>query len=404
VPSLFLVPAGTAGNYIGNGGGIWASALAAIIGVKTYETTTSCSSDPPGWPAAVTLDEQLAVAFNRIGSPEWLSAFGKLNQMLDNVLWYVLCECTGASTPAQPPFPPPPSGAPTPGPPLLTPSSRLCVQATPPITSAVADPETSLGALDVSPQLLPYLGTRSVITDVRGFNTVAYVAPNPMPAYARVVADFYPGSVQGVNFWVRSGGVYGTAGALSVFNSAPGASLHQDSGLQPVPAGDRWAITLAAQSGPGVTGPANVCVEIYGTANPTGLNCCPPDPELMGLLQQIVGTLTPLQRYRQPFAYVTGAAHSGLTGTGSVAIPRCLGIDVTVTAYPSTNYVSGGNPPYIYDLGWISVSEVGGMIQEKRLSQQHYTWLPEYMALADHFNYFLKPGVTITATELYAEP
>jgi hypothetical protein len=141
----------------------------------------------------------------------------------------------------------------------------------------------------------------------------------------------------------------------------------------------------------------------YGAANPSGLTCCPPDPTTQALLRQILGTLVPLQRYQQPFAVVPGATHGGLTGTGAIAIPQCVGVAISVTAYPASNFVSDGNPPYVWDMGWISVSETGGMIIEKRLSQTSYTWLPEHMALADHFNYFLRPGVTISVQELYAE-
>jgi hypothetical protein len=100
---------------------------------------------------------------------------------------------------------------------------------------------------------------------------------------------------------------------------------------------------------------------------------------------------------------VRGAAHSNISGTVSTPIPQCIGIDVQVTASPPNTVYSPGNPPYAFDWGWMSVSEVGGMLQEKRIAQQHFTWLPTDCQLADHFNLFLKPGVTVTWTELYAE-
>jgi hypothetical protein len=403
VSPLFLVPAGAAANYIGNAGGVWASVLAAVIGAKTYDAATHCSTDPPGWPAAFTANEMLDLTLNILGTADWISGAAKVNQILDNVLWYLLCECTGAATPAQPAFPPAPAGLPTPGAATLTPSSRLCVTVTPPLTGAGWRDETSQGAADLSPGLLPNLGAQSTLVSFGGFNTVGYATPSPLPTYVRTTADFTSSTRESFSFWIGSAGSYGTNGALTHDNAGHAGVYHADSGLVALPAGTNWAITAATQSGSGTPAPATYCVEIYGAANPSGLTCCPPDPTTQALLRQILGTLVPLQRYQQPFAVVPGATHGGLTGTGAIAIPQCVGVAISVTAYPASNFVSDGNPPYVWDMGWISVSETGGMIIEKRLSQTSYTWLPEHMALADHFNYFLRPGVTISVQELYAE-
>lgn len=112
---------------------------------------------------------------------------------------------------------------------------------------------------------------------------------------------------------------------------------------------------------------------------------------------------TLLQRYRLPFAYIVGALHSGLTDTGSFSIPRLIGMKIDVTERPAGVIVLPGNPAYEKDLGWLSVSDPDGMIQEIRLAREQITWFPELMSTATRFNYFLMPGVTVRASELEAE-
>lgn len=404
VPATFLVPAGAAANYIGNAGGVWASVIAAAIGVKTYDAVNACTSDPPGWPTPLTTDEVFDLTIWAIGTADWASGIAKLNQILDNVLWYALCECTGAATPAQPTFPAPPANVPTSGPTGSVPSSRLCVDVLTPVCGPSADPETSLGALDISPQVLPYIGAMSVINDIRGIPTVRYVSPSPSPTLIRTTIDGTGTAVQALNFWTQASGSLGTNGSLSLGTNQSGFGTHVDSGLVTVAAFGHWAVTVSQENSVSTPQPATICVEVFGASNAANTGCCPADPQLLGLLQSILNTVTPIQRYKAPFAFTPGATHSGLTGTGSIAIPRSVGVTVTVTAYPAGNFIADGNPVYIYDLGWVSVSETGGMIQEHRLSRQQFTWLPDQCQLADHFNYFLRPGVTISVQELYAEP
>lgn len=404
VPAAFLVPSGAAANYIGNAGGLWASIIAAAIGVKVYDAVGQCVHDPPGWPANVTDDEMFAIALNQIGTPEWTSAVAKGNQMLDNVLWYLLCECTGAATPAQPAFPPAPAGAPTPGPQLTSPTSRLCITTAPPVLGNPARPETTQGARDVSAQLLPYIGAGSLVPGGAGFNTIQYVAPSPSPVAARVVVDSPGGAAQDLSFWYDAFPPLGTAGGLSVETNQGGSGAHVDSGVVQLAPFSHWAITIAQRGTVAIAQTGTFCVETYGPATPAGIDCCPPDPNTTAMLQTIVGLLTPLQRYSRPFAFITGASHSGVTGSGSTAIPRCVGVDVQVTAGVAGHPQSGGEPPYIYDLGWVAIASGGAMLEERRLSQEHFRWVPTSMPLADHFNFFLTPGTTITWTELYAEP
>jgi hypothetical protein len=110
-----------------------------------------------------------------------------------------------------------------------------------------------------------------------------------------------------------------------------------------------------------------------------------------------------MQRYSTPFAYIPGANHSDLSGDGSFAIPRCIGVQVTVTTRPAT-HVSPGNPPYIYNLGWVAVNTSGGLVREHRVSRDLDVWIPTDMQLATVLTFHFNPGVVCSVQELYAEP
>jgi len=113
-----------------------------------------------------------------------------------------------------------------------------------------------------------------------------------------------------------------------------------------------------------------------------------------------------LQRFRQyelPFRYAIGGAHVGLTAEGSFGISRLLGMRIVVTAYPTPARALVGNPDYIYDLGWLSISTPEGMVVEKRLSQVAFVWVPDQMPLATTFAWALGAGVVVTATELVTD-
>jgi hypothetical protein len=55
------------------------------------------------------------------------------------------------------------------------------------------------------------------------------------------------------------------------------------------------------------------------------------------------------------------------------------------------------------NLGWISVSDGDGMLQEKRFTQQAMTWFPVNMQMATVLGYSFRPGIVATITEIAAE-
>lgn len=126
--------------------------------------------------------------------------------------------------------------------------------------------------------------------------------------------------------------------------------------------------------------------------------------QLMLRVQQLGTAVNILQRWGKPFGYVDGVEHAALTGTGQFPISRLLGMHVFVVEPPPGEPVLPGNPPYLWDVGWMSINDSSGMLEEKRITRSGFDWLPRDMPLASSFNYALNPGVVLTVREIIPEP
>jgi hypothetical protein len=135
----------------------------------------------------------------------------------------------------------------------------------------------------------------------------------------------------------------------------------------------------------------------------TTADLCTAVRQLDQRLTQIYQLLTFTQRTGVPFAYVPGAVHSGLTGVGSFAISQLIGARVQLVSTATGQPILPGNPPYLWNQGWLSVNDSNGMLEEKRLTRSGQEWFPRFCQMATSFNYDLAAGVSMNVTELYAE-
>jgi hypothetical protein len=119
---------------------------------------------------------------------------------------------------------------------------------------------------------------------------------------------------------------------------------------------------------------------------------------------QQLALVTLQQRYTLPFATISGARHAGLSGSGAFAVSRLIGMLVQVTQFPPVGRFLEGSPPYIWDVGWMSIIDVTGVLEEKRIVFEAQNWLPQHMPEATTFSFFLKEGVVADFVELQAEP
>jgi hypothetical protein len=132
--------------------------------------------------------------------------------------------------------------------------------------------------------------------------------------------------------------------------------------------------------------------------------CCPPDPVAQQMLDEIIRDVTLLQRQLAPFAYITGAAHAGLVGQGSFAVPADLGMRIDLTTVPPSLGQEVGTPNFVFDAGWVSILSPDGFIEERRVSAVNGVWFPKAMSAATIIGYSFAPGVVATVTELLREP
>lgn len=102
--------------------------------------------------------------------------------------------------------------------------------------------------------------------------------------------------------------------------------------------------------------------------------------------------------------YVLDAAHAGLTGEGSFAVADLVGMLVQITTDPGSAHDMVGNPPYLFNRGWLAITDAHGFLAERRLTREAQIWLPAEMPLATAFTWWLPPGLTMTATELKVAP
>lgn len=101
-----------------------------------------------------------------------------------------------------------------------------------------------------------------------------------------------------------------------------------------------------------------------------------------------------------PAGYLDGSEYPNLTGTGEVPISRLLGIRVYVVTPPPNQPVLPGNPPYLWNCGWMAIANADGVIEERRVVRSGMTWLPRNAQLATSFQWALTPGTVVTAIEI----
>lgn len=101
-----------------------------------------------------------------------------------------------------------------------------------------------------------------------------------------------------------------------------------------------------------------------------------------------------------PGAYIAGTVHVGLTGEGSFPVSGLSGLLIEVVAKTPGAAELAGNPPYLWNAGWMSIDNADGMLEEKRVTRDAFVWLPAHMGLATSFNYYLLGATELRVTEL----
>jgi hypothetical protein len=120
-------------------------------------------------------------------------------------------------------------------------------------------------------------------------------------------------------------------------------------------------------------------------------------------LRDLVVRFNAAQKYGLPFDYVPGTQHGPLTAGGSFTVGGLCGIRVDIGTDQTLRQLEG-TPPYLWDLGWMSIMTPEGMIDERRITRDGQVWQPRMIQEATTIGYFFKEGITGTITELWPEP
>lgn len=142
-----------------------------------------------------------------------------------------------------------------------------------------------------------------------------------------------------------------------------------------------------------VVNPTNPCLDITEVRRKLD--------ELLRLVQLDYQTDTHVQRQLVPGDTVRGSSFAALSGAGSFSIAAAIGVQAIITHRPPGGRELEGAPNYVWDLGWLSIMDDNGFIEERRLTRDVEVWMPRLMSDATTFGYFLKEGVTANITILY---
>jgi hypothetical protein len=392
--------------------GLWAALVSGSLGVMTFATSQFCAGDPPAQPT-ITADEYKALL--ELGPPElFQSALAKLRDLVLIAMWYELCACTSGTTPQ------PPTN-------LYAPPTGVGVQdyTTTPCVSPRYSPYWR-GAYfiyddttNVTDTLFPNLqSTISVATDANHPSTHIAALPQTwvsLDSFIQLVSGNAPGTdnyaVAFVTYGATKQAIFNIN--LAAVNNANPTRRDPASGSTAFDRSRDFYFSVHTVAGGNVAGPgtANYQLNIHCAGQSVAPISCGADPVLQALLNQLLELcqrtredVTLIQRYALPFAYVRGPTISGLTGTGSIALGRSVGLLIDVLAFPPANKQFLGEPPYIFDLGWVSALTPDGLVDEIRLTREHTTWLSKLIPSADLVGWGLRDGVQIRITELHAEP
>jgi hypothetical protein len=383
---------------------IVAPIIAALVDL---DIVSYCSTDPPSDPGLSAGDIADAISI-----PPSLTTFDSQHKILtwfEARYWFQICQCNSTSTPAPPTLSNPGGATSNPG---------LPVQATPCWTVSVP---YSVGARlgsaasnwqDLTPLAVPagVYNTQALQTGsfpVNGVNT----AVTPGATQLELNTTLNEAIVTNATFvhihWYFYTALVGGGGG-TLLDSAfffSGTSTTPDSTRATLPSNAK-AWTVAVENLDTVAHTGTVDVSFFcppGTTTPS--KCCPPDPLLEALLQQIL-------QYEQAIyealpvplnSFAEGTVHSGLTGNGSITFGGLpVAIKVTLTTIPPAVGFEVGSPDFYFDVGFLTFATSEGSYSQQRIELQDQ--LLTVPVLAGSVGYTLKNGVVATITELTPGP
>lgn len=356
----------------------WMQWALPFLSLPELTLSSFCNTDPPAIPT-FTAAESKAIVDLTLGA-DFDSGLSKFGDLVKHLVWYDLCQCTSGALTALPAAPAPPAGTP-----IYTPT-----------------PVATAGACDS----VPWHAVTSFVGPSTGLLTtqpVQYVVVK----YTNTITLAPGQTIQlNLNFFYSPAGGPGPGSLLLMkqYLIAPGETNTQ---VVACPVGTNFVRPDFTVSGGAGTSGMSYSIDGYCTSAPPGASaspCCPPDPNTQLQLDAILRMVTLLQRQLVPFAYISSTPHAGLTGTGTIAVQGLLGVRIDLTTMPGSLTQDASVPPFVYNVGWVSIEDANGFIDETRAHAQHQVWFSRIASDATLVGYSFAPGIVATITELQREP
>lgn len=347
-----------------------------------------CTGEPPSPPNLTEATMAAVLAGGEFGAG--VVAAELIFQVIQSQLWYVLCECSSGAAPAPPTGQAEPTGLVKINPPnIVTPTPvGTCETAT-------------------SPSLTPTIFSAARLFGVR--ITAGGGPPRALPSGATLIRytlhSVSTGATHKTMDFFHYPYTTATQEATPTIQSVlTGTTVTLDVPVTP----GTYGFQLSAQThdGTATTDVAFADMAVYCGGQPGQVRepCCPPDPQLTGMVTRILEYVTLIQRQSVPFGYVSSTAHTALSGAGAISISGLLGVKVAVTTLPTSYGVAGTSPPEHFDLGFVTFGTADGFPSAFRLTRNPQVMMPARCSVYTDVDYDLAPGVVVTITELVREP
>lgn len=355
----------------------WLRNLIPLLSLPAYETPQLCESDPPGF-QPMTAEEVLLATTIGIPIGDVPAARKKLVDNLHTWAWYALCECVSGATPSAPavtivapnPLPLPEVG---------TPPGSPC--------------HTGVGFTSNIPP-----GNSFQFATLAAFR--GEMVPYPSLAYATFSLSAAVPTGPNCRFELDIFAPAGTLAASVQRTLSPGQSGTLS--LAVPPGTELIDLSVFADSGTGVNAVTGQVFSYCGGQLPSTSGCAP-DPILYAQIERILELVTLIQRQAVPFAYVPGTRHTGLVGSGQLAVSGLIGLSVIVTTLPPWLGNIAGDPPELFDVGFVTLGTGDGWTKSVRLEHSPHLIFPITAAVTE-VGYTLSPGVVVDVLELVREP
>lgn len=398
IGSYLVFDAAKIGQFLLQTGMGWLSPLVPEIGGKTYNLSDFCASDPPDEPTTDPGD--IAQFFNPLNPTGQADLKNWLTDVVNHFVWFQSCQCSSGPQPT----PPSPISQPTDvnfQPPSTT-TGDHCFAGTATHTPNYAN----VIAWNFNDALPP--GT-SPYTD--GEFTRPPI-PQPTPSSITFTAIVGSGGAHAtaatflVNFYNASGSAISASTYLS---PSVATSATFNSPVIPVPTNAAYWQIIANKDESGSTHATNsieVDVTVYCQGqgpNNLGMVCCPTDPNLLAMIQQILDQLQFLESIipaRAP-TYAERSTTTGLSDTGNFTVADdVIAVKIALTTIPAYIGKLDGLPITYFGVGWVTPTTDSGPQAGIPISRATQVFpLPEATTGLD---YALSPGVVISITELLA--